>query len=208
MLVELDSIHDEVGITFVYVTHDQGEAMSISDHIAVMNQGIIDQIGTPVEVYEAPRSSFVAAFIGDTNFLDGVVSEILDDEYSRLNIDGFTDIIAYNDKKIRLGESIHVSMRPEKFNISREKPEQLKNFNFVRGKIEEIIYFGSHTKYWVRVNEYLISVHKPHQRFLLDEKPISWEDDVWLWWHADNCYMLERYKLDDEELVTLPDSDI
>ncbi|HET6407343.1 MAG TPA: spermidine/putrescine ABC transporter ATP-binding protein, partial [Chthoniobacteraceae bacterium] len=73
LIVELDAIHDEVGITFIYVTHDQGEAMSISDRIAVMNKGVIEQVGPPAEIYEAPRTSFVAAFIGDTNFLDGKI---------------------------------------------------------------------------------------------------------------------------------------
>ena len=77
MLIELDLIHDEVGITFLYVTHDQGEAMSLSDRIAVMDTGRIEQIGTPAEIYEAPRTSFVAAFIGDTNFLEGKVAEIV-----------------------------------------------------------------------------------------------------------------------------------
>ncbi len=73
MLIELDLIHDEVGITFLYVTHDQAEAMSLSDRIAVMDGGRIEQVGTPAEIYEAPRTSFVAAFIGDTNFLEGRV---------------------------------------------------------------------------------------------------------------------------------------
>ena len=68
MSLELSLIHDEVGITFMYVTHDQNEAMSISDHIAVMHNGRVEQVGTPAEIYEAPRTSFVAAFIGDTNF--------------------------------------------------------------------------------------------------------------------------------------------
>ena len=92
MLIELDLIHDEVGITFLYVTHDQGEAMSLSDRIAVMNSGTIEQVGTPAEIYEAPRSSFVAAFIGDTNFFEGEVAEMISAEYSRLKIDGFPDV--------------------------------------------------------------------------------------------------------------------
>ena len=71
MLIELDLIHDEVGITFLYVTHDQAEAMSLSDRIAVMDGGRIEQVGAPAEIYESPRTSFVAAFIGDTNFLEG-----------------------------------------------------------------------------------------------------------------------------------------
>ena len=89
MLIELDLIHDEVGITFLYVTHDQGEAMSLSDRIAVMDQGRIEQVGAPAEIYEAPRSSFVAAFIGDTNFFEGEVADVPEDEYSRLKIEGF-----------------------------------------------------------------------------------------------------------------------
>ena len=79
MLLELDRIHDEVGTTFIYVTHDQGEAMSLSDRIAVMNGGVIEQIGTPAEIYENPRTKFVASFIGDTNFFDGkIVGQIFD----------------------------------------------------------------------------------------------------------------------------------
>ena len=78
MLLELDRIHDEVGTTFIYVTHDQGEAMSLSDRIAVMNSGKIEQIGTPAEIYENPKTKFVASFIGDTNFFDGVVMDSID----------------------------------------------------------------------------------------------------------------------------------
>ena len=81
MLIELDLIHDEVGITFLYVTHDQAEAMSLSDRIAVMDRGRIEQIGTPAEIYESPRSSFVAAFIGDTNFLEGRVEDCPERDY-------------------------------------------------------------------------------------------------------------------------------
>ena len=81
MLIELDAIHDKVGITFLYVTHDQGEAMSLSARIAVMTEGRIEQVGPPSEIYEAPRTSFVAAFIGDTNFLEGRVKELVDGKY-------------------------------------------------------------------------------------------------------------------------------
>ena len=100
MLIELDLIHDEVGITFLYVTHDQGEAMSLSDRIAVMNHGRIEQIGAPAEIYESPRSSFVAAFIGDTNFFEGEVANVPENDYSRLKIEGFPDVLCFNDKQI------------------------------------------------------------------------------------------------------------
>ena len=122
LLVELDAIHDEVGITFLYVTHDQGEAMSISDTIAVMNQGRIEQIGKPAEIYETPRTSFVAAFIGDTNFLEGRVTESIGERFSRAEIPGLGRVIIDNDKPVRPGDRIHLSLRPEKLMVSRDKP--------------------------------------------------------------------------------------
>ena len=73
MLMELDLVHDQVGLTFIFVTHDQNEAMSVSDRVAVMRNGRIEQLGTPAEIYEAPRTSFVAACIGDSNFFEGTV---------------------------------------------------------------------------------------------------------------------------------------
>ncbi|MCD8140935.1 MAG: ABC transporter ATP-binding protein [Planctomycetaceae bacterium] len=204
MLVELDSIHDEVGITFVYVTHDQGEAMSISDTIAVMNKGKVEQIGSPAEIYEAPRSSFVAAFIGDTNFFDGHVTWVKG-EYSQISIEDFGDVLVFNDKNVRLGGAVHLSLRPEKLLISSEKPAEKENVNLFKGVVEEVVYLGSHTKYWVRVGEYRLAVIRQHRRFLLDEKPISWQDEVWLEWHADDGFMLERYSEADEALLVLPD---
>ncbi len=204
MLIELDLIHDEVGITFLYVTHDQGEAMSLSDRIAVMNAGRIEQIGTPAEIYEAPRNSFVAAFIGDTNFFEGVVAEILNPDYSRMTIDGFPDVICFNDKKIQPGNPVYLSIRPEKFRISRQKPLEDNLHNVVPARVEDVIYLGTHTKYWVRVEEYRIAVYGQHSRFLLDERPIRWNDDVWVWWHADDGFMMEKYSESDERLIESP----
>ncbi len=206
MLVELDRIHDEVGITFLYVTHDQGEAMSISDTIAVMNQGKVEQTGSPAEIYEAPRSSFVAAFIGDTNFFDGRVREV-EGDYSVIAIEGFGDVQVFNDKKVRNGQPVHLSLRPEKLRIWAEEPAKNPRINMVKGVVEEVIYLGSNTKYWVRVGEYRLAVYRQHSRFLLDEKPISWNDEVWLEWHSDDGYMLERYSEADEELLSLPDTE-
>lgn len=204
MLMELDQIHDQVGITFVYVTHDQGEAMSLSDRIAVMDKGRIEQIGTPAEIYEAPTSSFVAAFIGDTNFFDGTVTAGNNQEYSRLRIEGFPDVLCFNDKSKNVGDLVYLSIRPEKFRIGRTRPDVNDHHNCVPGRVEEVIYLGSQTKYWVRVQEYRIAVYQQHSRFFLDEKPIRWEDDVWVWWHADDGYMLDRYSETDEAMMERP----
>ncbi len=204
MLFELDRIHDQVGITFLYVTHDQGEAMSLSDRIAVMNNGRIEQLGTPAEIYEAPTSSFVAAFIGDTNFFDGTVSETPEPEYCRLRIDGFPDVLCFNDKNKQAGDLVHLSVRPEKFRLSVVKPNVDGRHNLVPGRVEEVIYLGSQTKFLVRVQDYRLSIAQPHSRFLLDEQPIRWEDNVWVWWHADDGYMLDRYSEKDEALKEMP----
>lgn len=205
LLVELDAIHDEIGITFVYVTHDQGEAMSISDTIAVMHAGRIEQVGKPAEIYETPRTSFVAAFIGDTNFLEGRVTESLVERFSRADIPGLGAVMIDNDKPVRPGDRIHLSLRPEKLMVSREKPANGEWDNMVPGTVEEVIYFGSHTRYWVRCGEYRICAEQQHRTFLLDEQPPSWGDTVWLRWHANDGFLLEQYREEDEELLTLPE---
>jgi spermidine/putrescine transport system ATP-binding protein len=201
MAIELDRIHDEVGITFLFVTHDQGESMSLSDRIAVMKDGRIEQIGTPAEVYEAPRSSFVAAFIGDTNFLEGHVSEVVDGEYLRLAIDEFGDVLCFNDAQRAPGMAVYLSVRPEKIRISREAPPQDARHNAFRGRVEDVVYLGTHTRFWVGVGERRIAVFQQQGRFLLDERPIRWNEDVWVSWHADDGFMLERFSEADEALT-------
>ena len=205
LLVELDAINDEVGITFVYVTHDQGEAMSISDTIAVMNAGRIEQVGKPAEIYETPRTSFVAAFIGDTNFLEGRVIESLGVRFSRADIPGLGQVMIDNDKPVRPGDRIHLSLRPEKLMVSRDKPSNGEWDNILPGTIEDVIYFGSHTRYWVRCGDYRICAEQQHRTFLLDELPPAWGDSVWLRWHANDGFLLEQYREEDEELLTLPE---
>lgn len=205
LLVELDAIHDEVGITFIYVTHDQSEAMSISDRIAVMNKGRIEQIGKPAEIYETPRSSFVAAFIGDTNFIDGKVIEPIDSRFSRCGVDGLGTIVIDNDKPVSPGDKVHLSLRPEKIMVSCSEPAAEPLKNAVRGKIEDVIYFGSHTRYWARCGEWRICAEVQHRNFLLDEEPPKWGDEVWLRWHANDGFLLEQYRAEDENLLTLPE---
>jgi spermidine/putrescine transport system ATP-binding protein len=204
MLIELDLIHDEVGITFLYVTHDQAEAMSLSDRIAVMDGGRIEQVGTPAEIYEAPRTSFVAAFIGDTNFLEGRVEACPDPEYCRLAITGLPGIDCFNDKGLQPGQPIYLSIRPEKVHISRERPEEKPRRNALPAVVEDVIYLGSTTKYWVRAGGYRIQVLRQHDRYFLDEKPLRWKEDCWIWWHADDGFMLDHFRKADESLLAVP----
>ena len=204
MLIELDLIHDEVGITFLYVTHDQGEAMSLSDRIAVMHGGRIEQTGAPAEIYEAPRTSFVAAFIGDTNFFEGEVAAIGEDGWSRLRIRGFPDVRCFNEKRIGEGSPVFLSVRPEKFRISRGEPPENGRGNKVRGRVEDAIYLGTHTKYWVRVEDRRVAVFRQHARLHLDEQPIRRHEDVWISWHADDAFVLDRSGASGEQLASLP----
>ena len=204
VLIELDLIHDEVGITFLYVTHDQAEAMSLSDRIAVMDSGRIEQVGAPAEIYESPRTSFVAAFIGDTNFLEGRVLDCPDREYCRLAIANLPAVDCFNDKQLQPGQPIFLSVRPEKVHISRERPEEKPQRNALVAVVEDVIYLGSTTKYWVRAAGYRIQVLRQHSRYFLDEKPLRWKDDVWIWWHADDGFMLDHFRKADEALLAVP----
>lgn len=201
MLLELDLIHDEVGITFVFITHDQTEAIAVSDKIAVLHKGKVEQIGTPIQLYESPKSSFVAAFIGDTNFLEGRTVAKINNDYSQILIDDFPSILCFNDKQLSVGEPVHLSVRPEKIHIMREKPLPNPLHNAFQGVVEDVVYKGDHTKFFIKIEGHRIEVLQQHSRFLLDEKPFTWNDSVWIWWHADDGFMLEKYSESDKKLL-------
>ena len=101
-----------------------------------------------------------------------------------------------------------MSIRPEKMRISRERPKAEPHLNALQGEVEDVIYLGSQTKYWVRVGDYRISVIRQHSRFLLDEKPIRLFENVWVSWHADDGFMLEKYSEQDEKLIQLPPEEV
>ena len=192
MLIELDTIHDQVGITFIYVTHDQGEAMSLSDRIAVVNKGHIEQLDAPAKIYEAPASRFVASFIGDTNFFSGEIVSV-DGDYCTIQCEGFPAIRAFNDKNLQVGQKVDLSVRPEKIRITKAPPlpEKGASINVFPSSVQEIVYQGVYTKYWIKSGDLRIATLKPHSRFLLDQESITWNDKVFMWWHPDDGYMVE-----------------
>ena len=192
MLLELDTIHDQVGITFMYVTHDQGEAMSLSDRIAVINRGTIEQLDGPAKIYEAPASRFVASFIGDTNFFSGEIVAT-EGDYCTIRPEGFPDIRAYNDKQLKVGQKVDLSVRPEKIRVTLAPPppEKGASINVYPSTVQDIVYQGVYTKYWIKSSDFRIAALKPHSRFLLDQEPITWNDKVFVWWHPDDGYMVE-----------------
>jgi spermidine/putrescine transport system ATP-binding protein len=147
MQVELKAIQEHVGITFVYVTHDQEEALTMSDRIGVMNQGEILQIGPPGEVYEYPNTRFVSDFIGETNYISGRVIGRREDLYEILVEPEFR-LLAKTSLDLITESRVIVAFRPEKARIQQDIPS---GYNQIRGRIIEVIYTGSTTAYLIEV---------------------------------------------------------
>ncbi|MEV4674933.1 ABC transporter ATP-binding protein [Actinomadura sp. NPDC049382] len=146
MQVELKRIQREVGITFVYVTHDQGEALTMSDRIAVMNDGLIEQLGTPREIYEHPASRFVAGFIGTSNLLGGEVAETgPGTAVISYGADGRIEVPVRDGLAVAAGERLELTVRPEKIGIGPERPAD--GLCGVRGTVTEVVYLGTSTNY-------------------------------------------------------------
>ncbi|AVQ28688.1 MULTISPECIES: ABC transporter ATP-binding protein [Fusobacterium] len=197
LLIELDTIHDEVGITFIFITHDQQEALSISDRIAVMNEGKVLQVGTPAEVYEAPADSFVADFIGENNFFDGRIVSIQNDTYATLVNDDLGELIFEMDKPAKVGDYVQVSIRPEKIKLSKTMPKKLhENYNILKVYVDEVIYSGFQSKYFVWLNndkKNPFKVFKQHAVYFddNDEGAIWWDEDAYISWDADDGFLVE-----------------
>ncbi len=201
LLIELDQIHDEVGITFIYVTHDQSEALSVSDRIAVMNHGKALQIGTPYEIYEAPRTEFVARFIGETNIYDCTVLSCVFDEATGeylLEVDvpdlGEKVFVTDYDEQT-VGSKMKFTIRPEKIQIvlSEDKLALGKHRNLFHGYVDEPVYSGFQSKFIVRLdNGTSIKVFKQHQTFLDDGPEIEWKDTVALAFRAVDGYLVKE----------------
>jgi len=149
MQLELKDLQHRVGITFVYVTHDQEEALTMSDRIAVMDQGRTLQVGTPTEIYERPASRFVADFIGETNFLEGVVLR-RDGTYVVVDVAGMPPALAQSAEEFAPGKRVTVAVRPEKITIQKE--ERRRENNCCQGTIETVVYIGTDTNYVVRLD--------------------------------------------------------
>ncbi|MDR2588234.1 MAG: ABC transporter ATP-binding protein [Spirochaetales bacterium] len=202
MLIELDMIHDKIGITFIYVTHDQQEALSVSDHIAVMNEGCIVQVGTPTEIYESPADIFVANFIGEANLFSGIVSSV-EGEMVSVDVPGLGALKVTMEpgdlegmRNFRPGKSVSVTVRPEKINIALERPPDLTDdvYNFFPCKVDEVIYNGFQSKFFVKVpmdSRFTLKAFKQHMSYYSAGPEIKWQDNAFIWWKADDGYLVE-----------------
>ncbi len=190
MLLELIELQDTLKTTFVYVTHDQFEALTVADYMAIMNyDGEIEQVGTPKEIYEFPVSSFVAQFVGTTNIIKGVIR--MDSGYSQIEIEGLGKfaVVVPKDRQWN-GREIAMSIRPEKVEISKK---ELSGFsNCMQGTVKSIVYHGRSTQYNVRLkNDYLLQVFEQNEEHFPQEV-IDYDDVVNLYWQKENVVLLER----------------
>ena len=185
MLMELNAIHEQVGTTFIYVTHDQGEAMSLSDRIAVMNQGRVEQIDTPAHLYETPRTSFVASFIGDANFFTGTVVELQHEGYVRVMVEGLGSPLVLSNGTITAQQTLRLMVRPEKISLTLKRPPSGERVNAFRGIVEDIAYFGSHTRYRIRAGEHSILAQLQRSRFSGGDIDPMRGTEVWMTFHPD-----------------------
>jgi spermidine/putrescine transport system ATP-binding protein len=145
MQLELKKLQREVGITFIYVTHDQEEALTMSDRIAVMSQGVALQVGPANEIYERPNSRFVADFIGETNFLEGRVKSQAG-RAAEVELASGLMVHAEADDSLTLGQNVAVAVRPEKVGLGGTD-----GANAFRGTVDEVVYIGTDTHYRVRL---------------------------------------------------------
>ena len=177
---ELMDIQEKTGTTFVIVTHDQEEAMTMASRIAVMDHGKIKQIDTPDRIYESPNSVYVADFIGDVNIIPGTCAAIDNDTVELKRAPDASTIKGTAGAGLRVGDSASFVIRPEKVAISQDEPVEF--YNRVVGKVEDIAYLGNISTYYVRLsNGTLIKAQTSNTRRLA-RRDITWQNSVWLSW--------------------------
>ena len=185
MQVELKRIQREVGITFVYVTHDQNEALTMSDRIAVMSDGSIEHLASPREIYEHPATRFVAGFIGTSNLLSGTVSKIVGE---RAVIEVSADeriIVPLHGQTVREGTALDVTVRPEKIDISAERPTG--DACALRGTVTEVVYLGTSTNFSITTTTGADMVVF-QQNSASASTLASRGDGIWLSWRPQHSY--------------------
>jgi putrescine transport system ATP-binding protein len=186
---ELTDLQVDLGLTFVIVTHDQEEAMTLADRIAVMNQGVIVQVGTPAEIYEQPNSRYVADFIGNINLVEGKVAAAGGGSV-RLDCVGTGATVVVNQElSAAAGSAAWFAVRPEKIGVSLAAPAD-HSVNAVAGKVWDIGYLGDISVYHVRLASGATLKATVTNSTRLVERPITWDDDVWLTWSGDSGVVL------------------
>ena len=185
MQIELKLLQSRLGITFVFVTHDQEEAMSMSDRIAIMLNGHVEQLGDPETVYERPASAFVAGFVGRNNFWRGVATS-----NGAKAQDGTVFIATRPEESVPAGQDALAAVRPETINLSATKPSS--EANFVSAKVAGVSHFGDVLQYVVTAGsrDLLVQVSRT------DPSRFAVGDSVWCTWSADDVYLFSARQAD------------
>ena len=185
---ELMDIQEKLEVTFVIVTHDQEEAMTVSSRIGVMDSGNLIQVATPTEIYEAPVNKDVADFIGDVNLLRGIYKG-QNEVGTQLHSDDANSIVfATQEVGASTGDEMWFAIRPEKLEISKKKPKN--QHNILKGSIEDIAYGGSFSTYHVRLDSGRILKAIRANRVRTEEHHLTWEDEVYLHWEPHSAVVL------------------
>ncbi|MCW6038598.1 ABC transporter ATP-binding protein [Spirulina subsalsa FACHB-351] len=191
MQVELSRLHRELGLTFVMVTHDQEEALSLSDRIAVVRAGQIEQVGTPNEIYQSPQTAFVADFIGDTNLFVGDRAQVTPDRVTLVTHQGlpmFIPPLSSSSVPVQSLSPVRVSIRPEKIHLSLEPQPHWQNC--YEGRLRYVMYLGTRQQYGVELVQTgeTVIVMQPGDSAL----GLQPDREVFIGWSAGDCVVLER----------------
>ncbi|HWU61452.1 MAG TPA: ABC transporter ATP-binding protein [Ensifer sp.] len=186
---ELMDLQQDLGLTFVIVTHDQEEAMTMADRIAVMSAGKVNQVATPAEIYEAPNSRFVADFIGDVNIFDGLATPTEGGALDIAVAEGFTIRTPIGNGDVR-GATRGFAIRPEKIRVSREAPAN-PGVNSTKGEMWDIAYLGDMTVYFVKLPNGQTVRASSLNALRLVENPLGYDEEVWISFDGDAGVLLK-----------------
>ena len=193
MQLELVEIIERVGVTCVMVTHDQEEAMTMAERIAIMNQGYIEQIGSPRDIYETPQTKMVCEFIGNVNIFEGILVKDHED-HAIIQCEDLQNKIYIGHGINSQAENRHITyaLRPEKISISKHKPDSLEHedYNWTKGIICDIAYLGGHSVYYVRLpSGYIVQTFRAN--FERDMERLTWDQEVFINWFDDSGVVLQ-----------------
>ncbi len=185
---ELMDLQQELGLTFVVVTHDQEEAMTMADRIAIMDKGEVMQVATPAEIYEAPTSRFVAHFVGNVNMFEGKVADRTAGTARITGASGAQIVVDNGDAKP--GSDIVFAIRPEKIKVSSKKPAE--GVNALEGEVYDIAYLGDMTVYHVKLDDgQVVRASMLNAARIMDD-PLTWNDRAWISFRPDAGIVLAR----------------
>lgn len=185
MRIEIKSLQRQLGITTIYVTHDQTEALTMSDQIAVFDRGVCQQVGSPDDIYNAPANTFVAQFIGETNLIECLI-ESRDDKKTTARIAGETVLEIFNSKHGVKDDRLNISIRPECIDIS--SPSKMGQKNIVKGKVSGVLFNGATVNYSILVSNMNIKVTKMNS---YNCKDIGKGDNVDLYFPEDKMLLIK-----------------